>query len=420
MSIAIIRKKTIIFRLVLAVIIVFIFVFSLDDINQSKENKEIEPFIDQRITFEATIVAMPDIRIDHQKLVLGDILINQSKIKAKVLATTGLYPDRQYGSVVKVTCFLQKPEPFNGFAYDRYLAKSGIFGLCNRASIYVVNQSGGKWWLKKIYDFKNKTQYLINQSLPEPHASMLSAMILANRRGIPDQIREQFSISGVSHILAISGLHITLLITILDSLILSLSVPRKYVFPIITVAVIVYLVLIGFPASAVRASIMGWLVLLGRQSGRMYASGNAILLAVATMLFINPQLLRDDAGFQLSFAAVLGIVYLSPIVEPILKRVPKTFGLQQSLLMTFSAQISTAPLIIYLFSQFSVIAPVTNLLILPMVPYIMITGLGAIAINVLFPLLESPIWFWPVGFLLHYLTVVVQILASFNFAAIKL
>ena len=177
--------------------------------------------------------------------------------------------------------------------------------------------------------------------------------------------------------------------------------------------------MIGFPASAVRASIMGWMVVLAMYLGRLNKSTNALLLVAALMLAFNPKLLLDDIGFQLSFSAVLGIIHFSPFIEKWLQSVQNFLALRDVLIMTFAAQIATSPLIIFYFERLSLISPVVNLLVVPTLPYLMMAGLGAIFLSLALPMLSLYL-FWPVYFLLSYIIKIIELFSLIPYAAINL
>jgi len=174
----------------------------------------------------------------------------------------------------------------------------------------------------------------------------------------------------------------------------------------------------GLQPSAIRAGIMGGLFLLAQHLGRLSTSSRAIVFAGALMLAQNPLLLRLDVGFQLSFLAILGIIYLSAIFRDWLKFIP-WLQARSILAMTFSAYLFTLPILIYNFGYFSLVAPITNILILPLLPFIMglgfIFGLSGIIFQPLGWILS-----WPAWLLLTYLTKVVDVLSSFSWSAYTL
>jgi len=234
--------------------------------------------------------------------------------------------------------------------------------------------------------------------------------LLADDGAIPQDVRDSFSRAGVSHILAISGLNMTLLISITGSGLIFLGLYQRQAFWVTTVLLVGYVIIIGFPASAVRAVIMGWTLLLARQVGRRNSS-NSVLLAAALMLAVNPRLLRDDIGFQLSFAAVLGLGWFQPLFQKLLRPIPNIFELRSVLAMTLAAQLTTFPLIAIHFGQLGLLGPAANILIIPTLPYMMISAIVAIAVNLVCPVAAL---FWPVHVLVEYQVVVAKFLGAYG------
>ena len=138
------------------------------------------------------------------------------------------------------------------------------------------------------------------------------------------------------------------------------------------------------------------------------------------MLLVNPFLLRYDVGFQLSFLAVLGIIYLGPIFKKMLNFIPeeRLVNLRSIITMTFSAQVFTLPILIYNFGYFSLVSPLSNILIVPILPLIMMMGFIFLLLGTIY----SPlIWLFalPVYLLLKYLTSVISFLSKIPLASLS-
>ena len=132
----------------------------------------------------------------------------------------------------------------------------------------------------------------------------------------------------------------------------------------------------GAEASVVRAAVMGGIILLAKQIGRVHSIRNAIAAAAFIMILYNPKILRFDLGFQLSFMALLGIVYLSPAIRKFLKMKEEDGFLnwRENFLTTTSAQLAVLPLILINFDNFSLLSLPANILILEAIPLTMILG----------------------------------------------
>lgn len=388
------------------------------------ENK-IQFYNNERVTFVGTVSEYPDRRIDHAKLTVEPESLKYSddfkKVSGKVLIKTDLYPEYDYGDKIQASCKLIEPEPIEDFAYDKYLARFGIYSLCYNPNIKLIEKDKGNIFWSAVYSIKNKSQSVINQSLSEPAASIFSAMSLGNRRTVPQDLIENFSKTGISHIIAISGMHITIVAGIFMSVLLGLHISRRKSFYFAGAALFLFVVLVGLPASAVRAGTMGFLVLLAMNTGRVSRLTNSLVLVAVLMLLANPLILRYDIGFQLSFLAVLSLMYFSDFFERFLNKlkIPDFLGAKGALKMTLSAQILVLPLIAYNFKRVSIIAPLANVLIIPLLPFIMILGFIALLPGFVF-ISASNILFWPVWLLLTYLIKVVQFLSGFSFSHLEI
>ena len=178
--------------------------------------------------------------------------------------------------------------------------------------------------------------------------------------------------------------------------------------------------MIGLPASAVRAGVMGSLMILAQIIGRPADILRIVAIAAAFMVWQNPLVFRFDIGFQLSFLAVLGMACFARPIEERLKFVPANPEfLRQGLAVTLAAQIFTLPVLVYNFGYVSPYAPISNLLVEPFVPFITIYGfILAIAAAVSFVL--GWLLFFPLWLALSYLLVVAGFFSGLPGAAVNL
>jgi len=369
--------------------------------------------LDQKITLIGRVVREPDIRENRLRLI-----IQPENIKGRILVTTSRYPEYQYGDRLKIRGRLRTPQKIADFDYPGFLAKDGIYSLAFWPRIELLER-GNYWSLTstiygKILAFKNKLRESIYQNLSPPQGSILGAMILGDRGGLSEDLRTRLSVTGVRHITAISGLHITVLTSILMTILIGLGLWRQQSFWFSVILITLFIIMTGLQPSAIRAGIMGGLFLLGQYLGRMSVSSRSIVIAATLMLVQNPLLLRFDVGFQLSFLAMMGIIYLMPIFQNWLKFIPWK-NPKSVLSMTFAAYLFTLPTIIYNFGYMSLVAPITNILIIPFLPFIMLSGFIFSLIGIIFPLLGW-IFSWPAWGLLTYLTTVVNWLSNFPLA----
>jgi len=182
----------------------------------------------------------------------------------------------------------------------------------------------------------------------------------------------------------------------------------------------VFVIFVGGQASVVRAALFGIIGALAYTIGRKQSIGNALLVTAAAMVAINPWILRYDAGFQLSFLATLGLVYIEPLFERL--RTGKFLFLKEIATATLAATIATLPLILYIFGRLSVVSLFANLLILPVVPWVMALGAVVTFVVAIVPLgyLAVSVVSFPVWILLEYVIRVAEWLSGFGWASVSI
>lgn len=407
-----------------------------------------------------------DERFDKVKYVLEVKFINFNEkwieTSGKLLVNYAKYPLYKFKDCFYFSGILEKPEPFSGFQYQNYLSRYNIYALLQSPKFTYLDQKKSfnlclfhyfgsikflsidfNWsnlakdtqfvsfychkflnkdflnelWLtfmEAILSFKNFVSLLINQSFLEPQASFLLGLLLGSRKGIPLELMDSFGVNGLTHIIAISGYNITLLIVLIGRIFSFLSFRLRFVLSVI--AIFVFVLLVGASAAVVRAAIMGVIALITLQVGSSYLVLFSIILAGSIMAFINPQILTYDVGFQLSFLATLGLVLLVPLIEPYFKFFPQKFAIRESIVLTFAAQIFALPIIVANFGTLSLISPLSNLLVLPFLPLIMLFGFLAILFYP-FKIVSLSLAF-VTDFLLNCLVEMVNFLAKFPYAQV--
>ena len=301
----------------------------------------------------------------------------------QVLAQAASYREYRYGDEVEISGQLRTPSDSEGFSYRAYLAHQGIHSLMPYPHITLLARDKGNRVLAFLYSAKRRTQSVIAAMLPEPQAALLTGILLGNDEGIPDSLLDQFRATGTAHIIAISGFNITLISAALVKLFNRFM--QRYVALLGALMVIaLYAVLVGAEPPVVRAAMMGGLSALALIVGRQSDGLTSLFLAASLMTAWQPMLLWD-VSFQISFAAMLGLILyverLAKWTEQALRRVVSvetaerlTRLSRETLLATMAAQITVLPLIAYHFGQFSPLTLLANLLILPVQPIIMYLG----------------------------------------------
>ena len=363
--------------------------------------------LEKEVTLIGTVIREPDVRENSIKLT-----IRPGETKGRILATVNRYPEYNYGDKLKITGKLETPPVFEDFNYKNYLEKEGIYSVIYRPEIKPIERKklGGLFsqFYGGILQFKNKLRKSVYQNLSPPQSSILGAMILGDKNRMSANLKEKLSIAGVRHITAVSGMHIVILSGVLMSLLLTIGLWRGQAFYLSILFISLFIIMTGAQPSGVRAGIMGGLFLLGQKIGRKSFSPRTIIMAAALMLAINPLLLLNDVGFQLSFLAAMGIIYLGSIFKNWLRFIPRKLNfLKDIMTMTFAAQIFTLPILIYNFGRISLVSPLTNILIIPVVYWIMFSGFIFALVGIILPFLGWILSF-PCWFLLTYLLKIVD------------
>lgn len=333
-----------------------------------------------KITFSGYICAEPDLRVDKGKYTIctQKLIFPQQtqKIRGKVLISLNRLPEYQYGQTLQITGNLKTPAEFEDFSYRDYLARYEIFSVTYRPHIQLLPTNQGNYFYTQIFKWKKALENRINQIFPEPNSSFLAGLLVGARRSIPENIMQDFNTTGLTHIIAISGYNITIIIVFIMSMLRFL--PRKIALYVAIAGIIVFTIFVGASGAVVRAAIMGILGLIALNYGRQSNVTISILLTAVLMIGWNPKILLHDVGFQLSFLAVLGLVYVAPFFDKWMQKIPNTLALREALQMTLSAQITAVPIILFNFERLSLISPIANILVAPFIPLAMLFGFIAI------------------------------------------
>jgi len=362
--------------------------------------------------FIGKVIKEPEIKSNGQQLTIYSG-------KEKILVTTGIYPEYFYGDVLRIKGKIEEPKVFEGFNYKNYLAKEGIYAISYWPDIEIVERGKGNPVLGAILKFKNKAIGKIENIMPFPEISLLEGIILGNKQIFSEKLKNSLNITGTSHIVAISGMNIVIISEIMMAFLIALGLWRKQAFWLVLIIIFFFILMVGAPASAVRAGIMGAILLYAQKIGRLSNASRIMVFAAAIMLILNPLLLRYDVGFQLSFLAVFGLIYIKPILDDlILKKIKKEElnGLLQIITTTLAAQIAVLPILIYNFGRISFISPITNILIVPVIPLLTIIGLIFIAGTLIGEVLGMFL-LWPTYFLTAYIFKVVEWFSKISWAA---
>ncbi|MGB3904725.1 MAG: ComEC/Rec2 family competence protein [Anaerolineae bacterium] len=336
-----------------------------------------------QITVIGVVADEPDVRDRYVNLRVASRYLELEKqrreVDGLVLVRTGRHPLYSYGDELRIEGNLETPPEFEDFSYREYLARQGVHSLMQYGEVTLLSQGHGDPFHRAVYALKGRLQATIARLFPEPSASLLTGILLGIETGIPDSLMEDFNSTSTTHIIAISGFNIAVVAGAIA--LLTKRFVGIYKSALITiVAIVLYTILVGADAAVVRAAIMGGLSLLAILGGRQTYALASLALAAFLMTLWNPLLLWD-VGFELSFAATLGLVLLVRPMEQgfraLLSRLRSEERaafivrlLSDPLFVTMGAQLAVWPITVYYFHRFSLISPVANFLIIPAQPEI--------------------------------------------------
>jgi competence protein ComEC len=370
-----------------------------------------------------------DVRDKHVNLIIAPETLRQDEttipVKGLILAQAPRYGDYAYGDRVTVAGQLLTPPEFDDFSYRDYLAQRGIYAIIPNAQVEVIEHDQGQPWFSFMYGLKHRAQRTIDRLLPSPQAPLLSGILLGVESGISDDVREAFNRTGTTHIIAISGANIIVVIRVLMGL-LKPGLGQRRAGWVTLAGVGFYTLFVGADPAVVRAAIMGSLALLAAQWGRRTYGLTSLAFAIWLMTAWNPLTLWD-IGFQLSVAATAGLVLFADDFTRILENALKrgfsqdtarqvTQWLAEPVVVSLAAQITTTPLILLYFGRLSIISLLANVLIVPVQAYIMTLGWVAVLLGMIWPLLGEPLA-WIVWIPLSFTLGIVRSLGKLDWAS---
>jgi competence protein ComEC len=352
---------------------------------------------------------------------VSSVLVDEEwrNVSGTALVFVPVYSDYSYGDLLLIEGSPETPPQLDDFDYETYLARKGIYSTIYYPKIAVLDTGTGIKPMEWIYAFRNGLVEVIDKTLPEPHASLTKGIVLGMRSTIPSSTRDEFSHTGTAHLLAISGLHLTIIAGILVSLGIRIFGRKGYVYVWMTIAAVwIYAILTGMNPPVLRSVQMISLFLAAELFGRQRSSIIALFFAAALMSGFNPKIVWDPS-FQLSFTAMTGLILIFPLLQSLSRRVIiSRFGetgtlsgitttIADSFSVSISAIIAVWPLIAYYFGIISPIAPVATFFTLPALPGVIITGFLSGVTGLIF-LPASQVLAWILWVFISYILLVVK------------
>lgn len=351
-----------------------VFIFFVWRVQITFVPSEFESVLGQNIEFEGYVITDVDHRLDKQL-----VTVEPRGHDQRVLVTVSRLANMHYGDWVLVRGKIIEPKQFADFDYKKYLERHNVYGLMYYPKVIVLKRNQGNPFTQKLLVVKYTFIDRLSKVVVEPSLSLLLGLLIGARKTLSQEIVDAFIVTGLSHIVAVSGYNTSVIIKTLEKS--ARVIGRRSSITLSIMFIVGFVIISGASSSVIRASIMGSLLLVSFAAGRLYSVTPALCATALAMVLINPRILHWDVGFQLSFAATLGIVYLLPVFEKFTERLPDPLSLKTYLLTSMSAIFATLPLVAWQFQRVSLVAPLANVVVLPVVPLTMLLGfLSAIPI----------------------------------------
>ena len=349
------------------------------------------------LTVEGWVSEAPRIFPDKIQLILSAQRIRKNSsvtpVEGKVMLNVTTNDAFRYGQVIRFRTKLRTPHSFQnpgGFDYERYLKLKGILvqGFINNpAQIVVLRENQGSPLRMRLETFRDRLKKIIRANTTSPSSEIVQAMILGNQNEIPREVMDRFNRTGTSHIIAISGFNVGIIALFAIFMVRIIMKSSEYLllrFDIIKVSttlsfipVALFTFIAGMGISVVRATIMALAFLVAIILGKDRDLYNTLALAALLILVVSPPSLFD-ISFQLSFAAVASILYLTPILNGLLpvmniegKSKTRLFlgrrlhDIALFMIVSVSATLGTLPLVVLYFNRVSLVSLVANIAVVP-------------------------------------------------------
>lgn len=365
-------------------------------------------------------------KFNGQKVILSgficsDVLEQENKTKEfevcfdraysqRILISTFSRDSYFYGDGLYIIGKIKIPNSSGKFDYQKYLQSKNIFAQMYSPQAFIIDRQIHNPIIYYSLRLKHLIYNRFFARLSKLKAALLVALIIGQKDLLPVDVIAAFNAAGVAHLIAVSGYILTL--TLAFGAYLKTYIGRVNAFIFCALVAMLYIIMADFSAGVIRAAIMSAVLMLGKNFGKQYSLLPALALTAALLVFANPLIIKYDIGFMLSFLSILGIICFVPLLNAALRFVPKTLGIRNIFSVTIAAQLITVPITAYYFSQLSLIAPLTNLLIIPVIELCLVLGY----------LLCLPLVSFAAAALvtipLNYILVIVSVFASFKFSTL--
>lgn len=315
-----------------------------------------------------------------------------------------------------------------GFSYADYLKTENVFFQSDlKNNDFKITEHKTRSILHSWANFRKKCISFFDEAFPEEEGAVLKAFVTGDSSSVSDEVEESFSNSGLSHILAVSGLHVAVFISLVVALLKLFNVSKRKEMLFSAVAALFFVFFTGASVSALRAGILAVFAFVAKLIYRKSDSLTTLSLAAAMLSAFDP-LVVYSASFMLSFSATAGILLFYNTISVFLIRFyksaeskPHIYKILRNIFDSFavgiSAQIFVIPLLVYLFSGFSVMSVISTMLVTPFLSFLLAGGILFIALSFIHPTLAMPVGGY-IYILAKLMLLIAEYLGGFSFSKI--
>jgi len=279
-----------------------------------------------------------------------------------------------------------------------YFLKEKLYGTISYPKFTITGEWKGSQIKNVMIGTKQRIMNTFLTVLPRDEATFLAGLTIGAKGEFPDELVEAFKKSGTTHLVALSGYNIMIVVSVLMAMFVHL-LKRRYAVIATVISIFLFTFFAGAESSLVRAAILGCVGMVAGEVGRMYDIRQAIIIAAVGMILINPFVLIFDIGFQLSFAAFLAIAYCSPALFELFNISSNKYT--KIFVDSLSAQLMTLPIIAMQFGTLSFVGIIATLAVMEFIPFTMAFGFIAAGIS-LFSTTVAEVPLFLVGVLLKF------------------
>lgn len=344
-------------------------------------------------------------------------------LPAPVLVYTKLYPEYNYGDFLSLKGEIEHPSSFSDFNYPLYLAATGIYFVSYYPRLESIAEELKQREQILVYlnQAKKEVRKLFNQNLPEPEASLANALMWGFKKDLFAEDQALFKALGISHLVVISGLHVSILGGIVLAFFYFLGLRRALSLVLTIIFLFTYLSFVGYSPALFRATLTSSLFLLALYHKRLATYNRVLMLTFNLVLAYRPVALYLDIGLQLSFLAIVGIRFIYPLHRLFFKKIrssscwlARLFSyFFSAFFLTLACQVISWPLIINNFQSFSYLSFLVNPSLAWLLPLILGSLFFAFLLSLILPTLSFYL-FLPAYFCL---ALFFKIINLFNFNA---